>query len=1326
MALKSLFFLIIISNISVIASDLRILQFGRDFLILEYTPRYTDTSFSLFNTQKRDIRFLNMSVLNPLEFGKLPVKFRKIIIGLPSQQNPVIEILSSESGELYGELLPIPKTAKQEGKILFEYTDATNSEVTSANLGNQNEILSMGETTILRDMNIQELLIYPVSAEGNGKIKFLKRVVMRITFRGVPQQTAEGYSDDLLDGVVVNYKQALRWMSKPVRLNKAVTPSVFASGNWVKFTVPQEGIYRINRSALASYGIDAATVDPRTIKIYNNGGKVLPESNAISRPNDPQEIAIQIIGEQDGKFDEGDYIQFYARSVNFWEYNNQQKRFKRNVHPYSENNFYFITSGSLIGKRMQTISGADLPGAISVTTTTAFKHLDEDKINIGKSGSNFMGDEFNEFSKTKSYMNRLEGYLPNSQIRYHYRFANSYISGVGFQISENNTVILNKTLLGFGSDQYIYGVPDSSTVTYSGSLTEGRSVLKFTYNAPGASAKGYLDFFEIYYTRSLSALESDEIIFFSPSTAGSYEYQLSNFSNSAISVYDITDFSDVKIITHPSYPSGGEFKFSALVGLNDVRKYAAVNGSKILTPQVAGEVRNQDIKSFTDGARLLIISPDEFRTQADRLAEFRSSGSKFPISAKVFSVNEIFNEFGCGIRDVTAIRDFIRYADQNWTIRPDYILLFGDGDYDFKNVEKAGMNFIPPYQTEQSFYEILSFNSDDYFGSISAASPSLQTPIGRIPVQNLREAKNAVDKIIAYEGNKEQTLWRNLITLVADDGLTSTGNEGSLHTGQSETLSSLIPQSFDIRKIYLASYPTVLSSFGRRKPGVNEAIINAVNEGTLILNYIGHGSPELWAHEQVFVKDVTIPQLINKDFFFLTAATCDFGYFDKTNAQSSAEVLLHKENSGAIGIFTATRPVYSSFNAALNERFYAGLLDPGRDSEGLPVTLGKAYFAAKLQSSLDNDRKFHLLADPSLRLHVPVLPGSVDSVNSLSTTNVVQINALNNVTVKGTVKNLNGTPNTAFNGEGILTIYDSDRFAPIPEFGSNYTIRQQGGVIFKGKVSVINGLFQASFVVPKDISYETRNGKIVLYFYDQENDGLAFTKNIIVGSAGNPLADDGRGPEIEIYFDSFDNISGTLIRPNSALLLKLSDETGINTTGLGLGHKMEARLNDNEAATIDLSEHFTGDLDSGGKTGIVQYPLTGLQKGKYKIAVSAWDVFNNNSSETSYFEVGSEEDVDISEVYNYPNPFSSGTTFTLQHNYSESVRVKIRVFTVAGRLVYSGESTNLSDRFVRIPWDGRDNDGNLLANGTYLYKVIISGMSGTASREFFSKLSILK
>lgn len=1326
MALKSLFFLFTLSTLTLIASDVRVLQTGKEFLIIEYTPRYTDTSFSPLNPEMRDIRFLNMSVLNPMEFGLYPVSFRKLLIGLPSNQNPVAEILSTEFISLGGKLLPVPRTIKTDGRLSFEYAEAP-AEILSTHPGfPKDQIISLGETTTLRDLNVQELFVYPVGRGSEGNIKLLKRIVVRITFRGVPAQLNEGYTDDLLDGVIINYQQAVSWMDKPMRFNKVLTPSVLATGKWVKFTVPQEGIYRITRSSLASYGIDASTVDPRTIKIYNNGGKVLPESNAADSPVDPQEIAIQIVGESDGKFDEGDYILFYARSVNFWEYNSQQKKYIRNIQPYTDNNFYFITSGGTPGKRMLSVSGADLPGAIPVTTSKAFKHLDEYKINIGKSGRNFMGDEFSEYAKTRTYMNRLEGYIPGSQIRYRYRFANSFSGGVRFQISESNQIFVDKIISGYGNSQYTFAQADTGNVLFSGSIQDGRSVLKFSYDSPGASAKGYLDFFEIHYDRSLSATDTDEILFFSPETPGTYEYQLNNFSTSAISVYDVSDFSDVRILTHPSYPSGGDFRFSSTVEPGVRKKYLAIHESRILTPQVTGEIKNQDIKSYSEGVRFIIITPDEFREQAERLSEYRANGSRFPITSKVFDVNEIFTEFGCGIRDISAIRNFIRYAMQNWSVKPEFVLLFGDGDYDYKNIEKANVNFIPPFQTEESFDEVGSYNADDYFGTTSPTSSYLQIPVGRIPVQNLKEAKNAVDKIIAYEKNDEQTLWRNLITLVADDGLTSTGNEGSLHTGQSETLSTLIPQSFDIKKIYLASYPTVLSSFGRRKPAVNDAIVNAVNEGTLILNYIGHGSPELWAHEQVFVKDVTIPQMVNKDFFFVTAATCDFGYFDKTNAQSSAEVLLHKENSGAIGVFTASRPVYSFFNAALNEKFFTGLLNPGRDNQGVPVTVGKAYFAAKSSSTIDNDRKFHLLGDPSLRLHIPVLTGSIDSVNSQSTASVVQIDALNSVRVKGTIKNFNGTPNTSFNGEGILTVYDSDRFAPIPEFGSNYTIRQQGGVIFKGKVSVVSGSFQASFVVPKDISYETRNGKVVLYFYDDDLDGLAFTKNIVVGGGGSPIPNDGQGPEVEIYFDSFENISGSLVRPNSTLLLKLSDETGINTTGLGLGHKMEATLNDNEAASIDLSEYFTGDLDSGGKTGIVQYPMNGMQQGKYKIQVSAWDVFNNNTREISYFEVGSESGTDVTEVYNYPNPFSSGTYFTLQHNYPEPVRVKIRVFTVAGRQVYSDEQVNLSDRFVRIPWDGRDNDGNLLANGTYLYKIIVSGMNGNGSREFLSKLSILK
>lgn len=1321
MALKFLSFLFVLSAGLYAQQDIRIIRTAQNSITFEYTPVYSDTAFLGESVSIRQVTLGNGTILNPLAHGEKPQIARKLFVGLPDGKSPSIEIERTEFKTITGAL---PVISDEVSKI---YTSRDNQfhQQTKITPSEDFHVL-LGESTILRGLHAQEIIIFPVKESGIAKeIQLLKSIRIKVNF-GNSAEEFEPVQDDILKSAVINFSQAAKWVKQQSRLNKPALNSVLSTGKWFKFAVAKEGIYKITRSQLSAYGINADVVDPRTIKIYSNGGTPMPENMNAPYPQDPSEIAIYISGEADGRFDQDDYILFYGRNVDFWQYFPSAQKFLRNVNPYSENNYYFITSGGSAGKRMESLVLPESASAIPVTSSTAFKSFDEDKINIGKSGRFFMGDEFSEFSKSKSYMTKLDGYVNTQPVSYRYRFVNSSSPAINLQITENAQLIYNKFLSGYGTDQYTYGVPDTATFRFLTALPEDRSVLRFTYNTTSSSSKGYLDFFEITYTRNLSAVESDELLFFSPNATNAYEYRLTDFSNSSIYVFDVTNFASAGVITNSTYPSGGEFRFSRNETLGQVRKYIAVNSAKFMTPGAGTEVKNQDLKGFTAGAKLLIISPDEFLTQAERLADYRSVQANYPVSAKTVSIQEIFNEFGGGVRDITAVRNYIRYAMDNWSIKPENVLLFGDGDYDFKNIEKANVNFIPPFETEDSFYEINSFNTDDYFGVVNPASVYIQLPVGRLPVQNLSQAKVIVDKIIKYETGLSKGLWRNTITLVADDGLTSTGNEGALHTGQSETLTTNIPASFDLKKIYLAGYPTVLTSLGRRKPGVNDAIVKAANDGTLIMNYVGHGSPELWAHEQVFVKDVTIPQIRNQNYFFLTAATCDFGYFDKTSAQSSAEVLLLKENSGAIGVFTATRPVFSSFNAYLNERFYSALLNSGRDANGLPLTLGAGYYTAKLSSTLDNDRKFHLLADPSMRLNVPVQPGTVDSVNGLSTTTVVSISALTPVSIKGYIRSQTGAVRSDFSGEGILTVYDSERNAPLPEFGSNYTIKEQGGIIYKGKVSIHDGEFRTSFVVPKDISYETKNGKILLYFYDDDEDGLAFTRNILVGSGTNPLPDDGAGPQIDIYFDDFSNTSGSFVRPNSSLILRINDQTGINTTGLGLGHKMEAVLNDDEAAAIDLSNYFTGDLDSGGKSGEVVYQFNNLSNGSYKLNVSAWDVFNNNTTETSFFTVSGSTDPEIAEVYNYPNPFSTGTHFTLQHNYPSAVDVKVKVYTIAGRLIYEREELSLTDKFVKIPWDGRDMNGDPVSNGTYLYKIVVKSPVGAVSREFLGKLSVIK
>ena len=289
----------------------------------------------------------------------------------------------------------------------------------------------------------------------------------------------------------------------------------------------------------------------------------------------------------------------------------------------------------------------------------------------------------------------------------------------------------------------------------------------------------------------------------------------------------------------------------------------------------------------------------------------------------------------------------------------------------------------------------------------------------------------------------------------------------------------------------------------------------------------------------------------------------------------------------------------------------------------------------------------------------------------------------------------------------------------------NYNMIEQGGVIYRGRVSVNNGEFLTSFTVPKDISYENKNGKIVAYFFNDEIDGIGFTNNIIVGGTDSSKVNDGKGPEIEILYDD-ESESSYLVNPNFKLRVKLHDETGLNTTGTGIGHKLEAVLNEDEQNSIDLTNYFVGDLNSGGKSGEVNYNFSALSSGDYKIKVNAWDVYNNFASQENYFTVVDSDNLVIREVYNYPNPFSNNTYFTFQHNLDSPLNIKIKIYTIAGRVIKEIESLNVEDKFVKIEWNGRDEDNNKIGNGTYLYKIIAESADGKYKENILGKMAVIR
>jgi len=1318
------------------ASDIKLISSTESNLTFEFTPRYETIDTIKINGEE----FLSVSFSNDFsrsysEYGMPQTKFRGVDVGVPSEYGNTIQVINADYKIVNGKLAPVPFVKQDEFSYSLEYNAGENYYSQR-----ETELAAFGVSGMLRELPVQKINIFPVQFDASkNEIKIYTRIRVRINFAASKTETRL-ITDSRMKDAVINYSTAQKWGMKDTErsqgFNKIADNSLLSSGTWYKFIAPTEGIYKIDYNSLSSFGIDPNNVDPRTIRIFNNGGFQLSEAINIPRNPDLNEIAIQVIGESDGKFDANDYILFYGRSTDFWYYNQNSNKIIRNKHFYDDDNYYLITSGGADGKRVAPKPSIAETNTFKQTTTTAAVYHEDDLFNIIKSGRIYVGEAFSSSNNSRTYFSTLSNLIPNTEINYKISFVNysdaDVVPTVSLQVSENGNQILSRSL--FRISSYRDGRQNIFDADYSGSLPGNLSSLKFVFNSPSPVVSGYLDYFEIQYQAYMRA-NSDILTFFAEDTTASIEYTISDFTNSAINIYDVTDYSDVKVITGAAI-SGGQAIFKANEIEGTPGKYLACTSAQMKTPSNPVKIDNSNLRGNIAGADFIIISNKIFKEQAERLRDYRANISPNKLSTRLVYIDDIFNEFSNGLLDPTAMRDFLKYAYDNWQPKPFYVLFFGDGTYDYLNKEGFDNNFIPTYQTLESWHYVDAYPSDDYFARVSGDLDTnyIDLAHGRLNINTNEEAEIIINKIIEYENEQPQGLWRNRITLVADDGWApeaSNQNEGALHTGQSERLSTnYIPEYFNQHKIYLAAYPVVFTGLGRRKPDVNIAIVDAVNNGTLLLNYIGHGNRKTWAHERVFEREVSIPQFNNKEYFFLTAATCNFGEYDNPGVPSATEEMLFLENKGMIGGFSASRPVYSGPNTELNDSLYKALLGR-KDSLNQPVRIGWAFWRAK-QSSIGsgaNSEKFHIFCDPTLKLNVPQIPVKIDSVNGQNLDVDIQLSALGQVKLDGRVLHADSSQNSGFNGEAIISVFDSERIVDLKELIDSPSRRRmvvQGGVIFRGRASVNNGNFAASFVVPKDISYDNDKGKIVAYIFNDQIDGVGFTKNIIIGGTDSTVTDDGNGPEIEIFYDNFDYENSYMVNPDFTLLVKLNDETGLNTTGTGVGHKLEGIINDNEKNTLDLTNSFIGDLDSGGKSGTINYKFSSLESGDYNIKIKAWDVFNNSSVEESYFTVVNSDNIVLRDVVNYPNPFSSTTTFTFQHNLDSPVDVKIKIYTVAGRLIKNIESGMITDKFVKIPWNGLDEDGSMLANGTYFYKLVVESLDGSFKENVLGKMAVIR
>jgi hypothetical protein len=1059
------------------------------------------------------------------------------------------------------------------------------------------------------------------------------------------------------------------------------TSSVLATGSWYKIAVQSPGVYKIDIPFLNSLGVNTNALSSASVRLYGNGGQMLPEANSGTWVDDLVENSIMIMDGGDGILNGSDYILFYAHGPDEWIKDSAQQKFYHRKNLYSDRSYYFLTIGGQ-GKRILNQASVPSPNIQVSSFSERFFH-ESDLVNFLNSGKEWYGEEFAD-APGKSLSRNFNVNIPGTQSAPGIELVANCISrSVGtagsFRVSLNNSVLGQMNIPPVSGGQYDLFAQTATAAFSSATAPVGNLNIGLTYIPGNFNAQGWLNWFQLFFRRGLSMSGNSQLLFRdwqSVNSGNTGEFIISNADANTL-VWEVTD--PLNPVRMQLVVSGSEVRF-----VNDcsrLREYIAFNPGFALVPVNLGRITNQNLHN-TSPKNYIIITTSALLPQASRLAQFHQQRSA--LTTIVVTTEQIFNEFGSGSPDPVAIRDFIKmYYDKYGNSAPGglkYVLFFGAASFDYKNRVNNNSNLVPAYQSSASLDPLATYTSDDFFGFLDdhedINSPSvinyLDIGIGRIPAKTLEEAKNFVAKAESYFHPQGFGPWRNDITLIADD------EDFNLHLQDAEvfagTVNAVAPV-YNLRKIYLDAYQQETGPGGSRYPNVNTAINNQVFNGTLIWNYTGHGGPQRLAEEtildQVMINGWNNPYRLP---LFITA-TCDFAPYDNPAVHSIGTDLLLRPKTGGIALMTTTRPVFAFSNRIMNNNYLQYALQP--DATGKYRTLGEAVMGAKnftYQTSGDaaNNRKFTLLGDPALTLAFPTHKMRITRVNNLPANIQDTLRATDKVTMEGEVTDRNGNLLPDFNGYVYPSVFDKSQVIQTLANDPNSQatgFSSQTNLLFKGKATVTNGKFSFTFKMPKDINYNYGPGRLSLYAEDGLRDANGLFFGFIVGGISNNSGSDNEGPVIKAFLNDEKFVNGGLTNQNPLLIVKLYDSSGINVSGTGIGHDIVAVLDDNNHNFFILNDFYQAEADSY-QQGVIRFQLPELEPGPHKIKIKAWDILNNSTEYILEFIVGLDNELVISRILNYPNPFATKTYFWFEHNKpSQDLYVKIQIFTLTGKLV---------------------------------------------------------
>jgi hypothetical protein len=1158
---------------------------------------------------------------------------------------------------------------------------------------------------------------------------------------------------------LISARLTVRLQARAQARSQARTASfsnALATGAIYKISVDETGIHKIDYNFLQGLGVDMSALDPRQIQVFGNGGEPLPELLTAARVDGLLENPIFVQGEQDGRFDAQDYILFYAKGTKNWTFDPITNNYKHQQNIYSDKTYYYIRINNGAGRR---VANAPAVGSPTYTSTAydALQHFEEDKVNLlnqeqpalPPSGREWFGASYKtQRSQTANF--NFSNRITSEPIKMRIRAAARAYSNSSFVFSEGGVARITGNTTTISS--YVYGKYASLAESSANFVSSSNNLsVSINFNSPSSASDGWLDYISVHARCRLSFV-GGQVAF---RDGQSYSQAVTRFelANAAanVNVWDVTYLDNIQ--TMGGSLAGGTYSFNAAtVGV--LRQFVAFDGSSYLTPVAVGAIANQNLHGIGAPPALVVVYHPLFRAAAEQLVAHRIANSQ--MTAIAVDVNQIFNEFSSGKADVSAIRDFCKmlYDRNAGTDSLRYLLLMGAGSFDYKNISVAASgnhNFVPLFQTQESLEPLLTYTTDDYFtllddneGDINA-NQDLDIAVGRITCVTTAQANQVVDKIIRYDVAPDAFQdWRNMVTFVADD------EDNNLHFRDAEIVSRIVKNNapnYNIAKIYIDAYQQQSTGGGGRYPDANDAILRRIFNGSLIMNYIGHGADDGWAQERIFTNSEITPLNNNDKFPLFITATCSFSPHDDPSLTSAGELLLLNSRGGAIALLTTVRVVLADANAHLTRNTFENIFVP--HSSGRMPTIGEILMQAKNNSgilSASNSRKYVLLGDPSQTLAYPKYRVVTNQINgSAPQIDLDTLRALQRITITGEVRTPAGALASSFNGVVYPTVFDKvdtlmTRGNDIYSIPAPFPL--QSKIIFRGRASVVNGRFTFTFIVPRDINYSFGNGRISYYAADPTTllDANGNYDGIIIGGTDPNAANDVVGPEVNVFMNDENFAFGSITDANPTLLVKLYDLSGINTVGNSIGHDLSAQhlfpkvsqtttSLTGETKTYNLNDSYLANIDDFQR-GTVRYPLRNLPDGKHTINVEAWDVYNNVGHGNTEFVVASSASIALQHVLNYPNPFTTSTNFQFDHNIlNQSLEIQIQIFTIAGNLVKTISETRLSDSYhVRdIHWDGLDDYGQTLARGTYIYKISVRSSSGLqVENSAYQKLVLLR